>query len=42
MEQGELSNNVTMEEQANNLQNNRSLAIQALNQMAHKDTPTNP
>jgi len=42
VEQGKLSNNVTAEEQATNLQNNRSLAIQALNRTAHKDVPTNP
>jgi len=42
VEQGKLSNNVTAEEQATNLWNNRNLAIQVLNQMAYKDTPTNP
>jgi len=41
-EQGELSNNITVEEQATNLWNNRSLAIQALNRTAHKNTPTKP
>jgi len=41
MEQGKLSNNSTAEEQATKLQNNRVLAIQALNCTAHKDTPRN-
>src|SRR6267142_1588452 len=41
-EQGESTNNSTAEEQASKLQNNRILAIQALNRTAIKDTPTTP
>ena len=41
-EQGELSNNSTAEEQVTKLRNNQILTIQALNCMAHKDTPTIP
>jgi len=41
-EQGESTNNNTAEEQATKLQNNRILAIQALNKMANKDTPMIP
>jgi len=41
-EQGESTNNSTAEEQASKLRNNRVLAIQALNRMANKDTPTTP
>jgi len=40
-EQGKLLNNSTAEQQATKLQNNRILAIQALNHTAHKDAPTN-
>ena len=42
MEQSESSNNDTAEEQATNLRNNRILAIQAINRMARKDSPTTP
>jgi len=41
-EQGELSNNITAEEQATKLQHNRILAIQAINRTAQKDAPTIP
>jgi len=42
MEQGESSNNNTAEEQATNLRNNRTLATQAINRTAYKETPTIP
>jgi len=41
-EQSESTNNSTAEEQANKLQNNRVLAIEALNRTANKDIPTIP
>jgi len=41
-EQSELSNNVTAERQAIKLQQNRILAIQAINRIAQKNVPTTP
>jgi hypothetical protein len=39
-EQGTKSNNLMAEQHAENLQNNRTLAIKALNMVAQKNTPT--
>ena len=40
LEQGTKSNNLMAEQHAENLQNNRTLAIQALNKVAQKSTLT--
>jgi hypothetical protein len=39
-EQGMMSNNLTAEQHMENLQNNRTLTIEALNKVAQKNTPT--
>ena len=39
-EQGTKSNKLMAEQHAENLQNNRTLAIEALNKVAQKNTPT--
>jgi hypothetical protein len=40
LKQGTKSNNLIAEQYAENLQNNRTLTIEALNKVAQKNTPT--